>query len=862
MSLLLDAPQGAEEYELFVHAGSELLVTLLDSVSGAPVAGAAAYRPAAAEPFAESDGEGRIAVLVRAGMELDVTVVAEDYCVFRWIHGVRDAAMPDVSVPMIRRAWVEGVVVDAGGEPVEGAYLESDGHELAPGRLPSGGPGSRADGPPGYTVYETARRGSGSVQSDERGEFRLPVVAAERVIHVRASHRDYVSAEVGPLELSAPGERTHARLVLHRGATVRGRVRFNGEPWQGMVIWRDGEGDLGGRAFVDQDGAYELLNVREGTVRITVEDRMARSVLSEATRTVVAGEEYEQDFAWSEELGTIAGRVVGPGGEPRAGVVVQAVHHPPGGGSLHFSERTSEDGTYAVEVPAGHEYEVSVREETLYRSRAGVPAGSQNVDFELPLLGNLRLKLIDARTGKPVHARGAARVHRLARPRVDQLQTEVAQERQLEVHVLAARRHAGPRAVERLLADRDLVLVAGRDLDGVRPVLGRALREVQGAAPGRVVHRLDHDAGPRLAARTDDAPRDRPQLLRPGEVLLVLLARDHGPRGLAQDRARHAVLDRDAHRPLADVEQLVGAVLVDERAPSEVSLSVAPDHHALPRLPVEAHAAAHGRPAVQDEARVRPLAGRGQLEGPDLRGDVVAVGGAHVDHPLGRDDGQPELAALVALHRAGAAARGLVDRVAGRPIRARPRPAGREPARRELVPVRLEVRALDRFAAGVDHDPLDPRAADHRDAHVRHGRVADAVDPAEDAVVLRDDGHVELHPGADEDGDATLAVALREGLGGRGSIRRGARHRRSAHAVEQGDEQLAARVHEELVLLRPLRRVEQEAHLLLDVARGRGTQQEGDALACKCGGDGTTVLCRTTGDPSEVCSSARFFLPF
>src|SRR5262249_15259811 len=116
--------------------------------------------------------------------------------------------------------------------------------------------------------------------------------------------------------------------------------------------------------------------------------------------TVEAGREVRRDIAWQAAVGTVAGRVTSVRGEPRPDVAVQArADVAPG---LAYSGTTQADGGYPIEVDPSYTYSLSIRGGAIVRERQGVPATATGVDFVLPDVGKLRLRLLDAATRRPV----------------------------------------------------------------------------------------------------------------------------------------------------------------------------------------------------------------------------------------------------------------------------------------------------------------------------------------------------------------------------------------------------------------------------------------------------------------------------
>ncbi len=332
-------------------------------------------------------------------------MTAEGYCPFSWWWEVKtsDSALGP-RIPLVRVAWIEGRVVDPEGAPLAGIHVRPRNEEHPFGDVDLESAEMEALHLPGFSSYEVPKPEG---PTDALGQFLLAVVPTDSAYFVMAHHPDHGSGKAGPIVLESPSSRTWVEVVLERGATIRGRVIRNGEPWLGLgyVEWEDASGEVQGMTWTKEDGTYELLNVRAGDVGVFVRDFSTGESLQEASLVVEAGKVYEQDFAWEEELAEISGRVTTESGRPAGEIEVCAWIPRPGEGDETFEAESGEDGLYSLHVPPGRAYQVLAQRDLVRRVKPDVVPGSTDVDFVLPDVGGLRLKLVDAISGQPVRAR-------------------------------------------------------------------------------------------------------------------------------------------------------------------------------------------------------------------------------------------------------------------------------------------------------------------------------------------------------------------------------------------------------------------------------------------------------------------------
>ncbi len=398
------------ERDVVLEPGLPLRIELVDAFTDTAVAGAHVGITSSSwsQPFATSDEEGAFELWIADGCNASFVVEAAGYAPMRVRWDV-DAAgsWPPLRLPLFGYAFVEGRVVDESGAPVEGLWFttlttadDSDGASrrrvelgVQDGRDPASLPDDLR-----CQVEDGLER-----PSDDAGCFSVAVIPGADSLYVAAWPEGYVPVRSDPFVLSRPGERIEVELALARGASIRGRALYNGNPVRlGSVHFRHDDG-RSGAARVDRDGGYVLRGVPAGTVELRLSVGSLLDTVPEPERfDVVVGETVEHDFVWSEELVPIHGRVTDVRGAVVAGWTVRAECGIPNVDRRQFTGRTEEDGTYALPVAPGRAYTVSVVADPVVRSIADVAPGDVGIDFVLPDRGTFVLELVDVASGEPI----------------------------------------------------------------------------------------------------------------------------------------------------------------------------------------------------------------------------------------------------------------------------------------------------------------------------------------------------------------------------------------------------------------------------------------------------------------------------
>lgn len=251
---------------------------------------------------------------------------------------------------------LEGRVVDADGEPVEGARVsvsgarprteartDADGvyrfSRVFPGshrfearhpdlgrieeRIQVAGPRARFDVrmPPATIVQGRILGRDGSpvagpllsvddeaVELDAEGRFRFSLSPGEHVVKAEAPHRSPAEWRV-----TATGDPIDLDLELSHPATITGRIAgLTRRQWISLEL-KDGPQESSAREIVDDQDRFQILDVPPGTWTLVATDNNGRTL--ERRIQVEEGQEIVEDFHFPA-LPAVRGRVLDPEGRP------------------------------------------------------------------------------------------------------------------------------------------------------------------------------------------------------------------------------------------------------------------------------------------------------------------------------------------------------------------------------------------------------------------------------------------------------------------------------------------------------------------------------------------------------------------
>jgi hypothetical protein len=281
-----------------------------------------------------------------------------------------DEPLGDIADSLGVGSAIEGVVVNASGSPVRGAAIYI-------GDLP----------------YLGGRSMDGAATSGADGQFRLESLAPG-MLRVWAYHPD---ATTGSSEVEVlPDRASTARIVLPRGGTIRGTIRFQGVPVPEKFAQFRYEAPLGNyaSAMTDADGNFIFSNLPPGPLDVFVylglenskesnlpPFRMTREALVEGGKTTIV------DFDFGE-TGYLDG-VISFLGQPVSGGWVK-VRSEEDATDTGYEGQIDRHGQYAVEnVPAGTATMQIMVELGGNPGSEGSTGRQHIVTFEIPANGDL-----------------------------------------------------------------------------------------------------------------------------------------------------------------------------------------------------------------------------------------------------------------------------------------------------------------------------------------------------------------------------------------------------------------------------------------------------------------------------------------
>lgn len=308
-----------------------------------------AFSLARDRPRARTGGSGEFTVGdLREGEKVHVLVTRADF-VDATVAGVVVPTVEPLEVTMKRASRVTGRVVDGGGRPLEEAQVQvrAEGQ-----RMPGSRTKSRAD-----------------------GTFEVTGVAPGRVT-LSAQASGYQEYSLSGLEIPDGGDLTGVTLTLAPGAVVEGTVFApDGRPVIDARVRSVEPGSstmfsIAGLSTTDGDGRYWLDGLPVGRRTVIAEHDVYQRV---ARDVEVAQGVNKLDLVFEGGV-DVAGRVIGPQGEPVAEARVQLS----GAGSFFFLGALPEtvtgiDGTFVLAGVQPGQYHVHAAKEGLAAAQAPEP---------------------------------------------------------------------------------------------------------------------------------------------------------------------------------------------------------------------------------------------------------------------------------------------------------------------------------------------------------------------------------------------------------------------------------------------------------------------------------------------------------
>lgn len=405
-AVALEGSEAKNDFEL--ERGYELRGRILDSESGVPIAGARIATRSKAQEATTSDAAGNFALRVlpeQAIGRVNLEAQAEGFCKLRF--DVRSADAPRaLELKLFRPAFIEGVVVDARGEPLAGAEVSvreyNNWIQVQRASLDEYSPTPFDALPFGWFV--ASGHPNHQVLADAQGRFRTQGVvpwSPKVLLQVEHAAAPRFSRDVGPI--GAPGSKFDTRLTPPDepvGARVTGTLRVNGEIVLGSIAWKGAT--RSGQAPLDSKGAFEATAVEYGEVELRPVALRSRAMSfgslfdGESARVSVSEKQDAQHvFELRCELTSLGGSVLTTRGKPCLNVAVTASEAVDG---TRGNATTLTDGSFEILMPkVAGPWRVSALRGSELLARSNIGSGGR-VEFEVAELRPAFARFVDQKT--------------------------------------------------------------------------------------------------------------------------------------------------------------------------------------------------------------------------------------------------------------------------------------------------------------------------------------------------------------------------------------------------------------------------------------------------------------------------------
>jgi hypothetical protein len=384
--------------EILLERARSARFLVVDAASGEPIPGATI---GAGLVTYTSDDRGEVEVdrsFPPADSAHHLDARAPGYCEVHFEMASSALNGGPVQLALPRGCRIEGAVLDAEGRPASELSVrarlagEQKDSEMVVELSELQGAGVKASlDLAGFGTFET------SLDAEGRFTFEgIPPAVGAVTIEVERARRVVARRVVEVRGPAGSVERADIRLEPPSGATLFGRILLNGEPIAGRVRWMGAE--LDGWATAGPDGSWEATDVEPGRVTLLgLIPEYAGAKGMERAVEIARGARIECDLALELALATLAGRVLGPDGEPRPNVQLRLRS------DVGFAKATTkEDGTWQATMGlTDGSYVVSASVLTLEGERVA-RAGDAHVDFHVVVPCKLRYRAVSSIDGSPV----------------------------------------------------------------------------------------------------------------------------------------------------------------------------------------------------------------------------------------------------------------------------------------------------------------------------------------------------------------------------------------------------------------------------------------------------------------------------
>jgi hypothetical protein len=384
------------EHEIRLPRGVPIAGRVVDFQSGVGLAGARV-----GELLSDAEGrfEGRIQPQP-GGAWLQFTVTAPDYAGLI-VAGTLESLATVEEFRLPRPAWIEGTLRSREGTAIGDGYVEY--WYSKPGVVPCE-PVEPVETSPLYEVPEGWHYflEPSSASADAEGRYRLAVLPWA-IGWITAYAPGFENDGFAWRATAAPGGVQTLDWALQAGEVrptrVTGRVLLNSEHWDlsGVLTWK-GSAKSG---LVRMPKATFEFEVEPGELELVAELTAFPGVPSAPVRVRLGPNEtrFVQLEVRVPEL-TIAGRVEHADGSPASDVELLG-YNKLEAATIGRSTRSQRDGEYRLRVPdLGSKWTVACSAGNSERLEREAEAGATGVDFVVPNVRALRVRVRDGRTGE------------------------------------------------------------------------------------------------------------------------------------------------------------------------------------------------------------------------------------------------------------------------------------------------------------------------------------------------------------------------------------------------------------------------------------------------------------------------------
>ena len=412
--------------EISLQPGLRFGGRVIDHATGVAIGGAEIVLDGST--LGKSDIDGQFLVWLPATSDahgVTMRFAARGYCVLATRVKKDDLATP-MTAGLVRAMTVRGIVQDVAGSPVANAKVWSEGQNdkiAAKAKSPTELP-PWMEGLADSSVIEGDYRQLSSI-TDAGGRFTCGgIVPTHKSITVHAA-RSGSGLGSAPVTLPAePGAEQEAVIKLEdertRGATIVGRLTFNGAPSRGTIRWR---GPLrSGEVSANIRGDFEILDVDDGRIQLDPVPEPLRGFVERGDSGLAMrswsfvckkGSAAQADVDVVFPMATVSGRVHTAAGEGLAGYAVILDRNVSEGGQLipvggRGSSTTAADGSYQIKIPrTDGTYRLTVADQVTWKPhiREGVHPDDCDVDVVIAQSGECRMSFrgVSAVTHETVH---------------------------------------------------------------------------------------------------------------------------------------------------------------------------------------------------------------------------------------------------------------------------------------------------------------------------------------------------------------------------------------------------------------------------------------------------------------------------